>query len=199
MDRPLSVFPSCWAILRESPGYLSSVSVSVSKVDILSRSYFFQIVGVAEPFTANLIIYIVLLFGNVCSFYLVERVGRRILVLFGSTACGICVICIGALGSISNQTGAVGSALIALSCIWVYAYAVSLAPIGSSAVAPVTDGCQAETMCLAGWIFVGEVSTSALRSKTAAFATLLSSLIQIAFVSPNVISDAATRLTGHIA
>jgi hypothetical protein len=38
--------------------------------------------------------------------------------------------------------------------------------------------------CIAGWIFVGEVSTSGLRSKTAAFATLLSSLIQIVFVSP---------------
>lgn len=75
-----------------------------------------------------------LLFGILCSFYLVERAGRRSLVLFGSTACGICVICIGALGTITSQSGSVGSALIALSCVWVYAYALSLAPIGMSAL-----------------------------------------------------------------
>jgi SP family general alpha glucoside:H+ symporter-like MFS transporter len=76
----------------------------------------------------------VLLFGILCSFYLVERAGRRPLVLFGSTACGICVICIGALGTITSQSGSVGSALIALSCVWVYSYALSLAPIGMSAL-----------------------------------------------------------------
>jgi hypothetical protein len=108
--------------------------------------------------------------------------------MIGSTICGICVICIGALGTVKNQSESVGSALIALSCVWVYAYALSLAPIGmfrhrdwSSEVIKLSSFWS--DIRIVGWIFVGEVSTSALRSKTAAFATLISSLLHIVFVS----------------
>lgn len=84
-----------------------------------------------DAFQGNLIIYCVLLFGILLSFYLVDKVGRRPLLFYGGIVLAASCFIIGGLGSVSKTvTKGSGIALIAVSCIWVFAYALSVAPLG---------------------------------------------------------------------
>lgn len=101
--------------------------------------YFFSLIGLSNAFTANLIIYVVLMAGVIVSFYLVDRVGRRPLLLGGCAIMSICVFAVGGIG-FQTITGSLGNALVALCAIWVAAYSVSIAPIGESCFpAPLTN------------------------------------------------------------
>lgn len=91
--------------------------------------YFFQLAGVKDPFLGNLIKQLVLVVGILTSFYTVDRVGRRALVLYGGTAmCAINAV-VGGLGFM-KQNNASGIALVFLCSLWAFVYANSLAPIG---------------------------------------------------------------------
>lgn len=109
--------------------------------------YFFSLIGLKNTFTANLIIYCVLLAGVLVSFYLVDKVGRRPLLLGGTAFMSLCVFVVGGLGFMT-LTDAAGNALVAIMSLWVAAYAISIAPIGVSAVAfsglfaDAQDGCR---------------------------------------------------------
>jgi MFS family permease len=91
--------------------------------------YFFSLIGLNNAFTANLIVYCVLLVGVLVSFYLVDKVGRRPLLLCGCAFMSLCVFAVGGIGFTSlGQTA--GNALVALVALWVAAYSISIAPIG---------------------------------------------------------------------
>ncbi len=95
--------------------------------------YFFQLSGLDNPFQANLIIFCVLIGGVLSSFYLVDKVGRRPLLLIGGVVMGLCDLAIGGIGSagVSPKSGA---GLVVVCAIWVFAYATSVAPIGKCAL-----------------------------------------------------------------
>lgn len=98
---------------------------------MLNAVYFFSLIGLTNAFVANLIISCVLLAGVMASFYLVDKVGRRPLLLGGVSVMTLCVCAVGGIGfGTINSTA--GSAMIALMAIWAAAYAVSIAPIGKS-------------------------------------------------------------------
>jgi hypothetical protein len=91
--------------------------------------YFFQLAGVKDPFLGNIIKQVVLIIGILTSFYTVDRVGRRALLIYGGA--GMCVInaLVGGLGFM-EQTPASGIALVFLCSLWAFIYANTLAPIG---------------------------------------------------------------------
>lgn len=82
------------------------------------------------------------------SFYAIERVGRRRLILVGGCIAFSLNLIIGSLGQ-AVQTEPVQSAALAVICMWVFNYAI----------------CFAGT----GWTLAGEVATPRLRAKTASF------------------------------
>lgn len=92
-------------------------------------TYFFSMAGVDDPFLATLIQQILLLVGICTSFYLVDRVGRRSLVLWGGALLAIICIVVGGLGFM-EMTTSTGAAMVALCSLWAFVYANSLAPIG---------------------------------------------------------------------
>jgi hypothetical protein len=92
-------------------------------------TYFFQNAGLRDAFLASLIISIIGLVSLGCSIYLIERLGRRTLVLWGAAVMIVCDLLIGDLG-IPTITPGLGSGLITLSSIWMFAYQTSLGPIG---------------------------------------------------------------------
>jgi MFS family permease len=134
--------------------------------------YFFSLIGLSNAFTANLIITCVLLGGVLVSFYLVDKVGRRPLLLGGGVVMSLCVFCVGALGT-QRLTSAMGGGMIALVAIWVAAYSVSCAPIG--------------------WIALVENSTPQLRTQTAGIAAVLQSCSGVVFVSKTGVIAAVKR------
>ena len=101
--------------------------------------YFFSLIGLKNTFTANLIIYCVLLAGVLVSFYLVDKVGRRPLLLGGTATMSVLVFIVGGIGFMT-LTDAAGNALVAIMSIWVAAYSVSIAPIGKSRSASSSRG-----------------------------------------------------------
>lgn len=94
-------------------------------------TYFFSLAKLEDPFLGNLVIQLVLVFGIVTSFYLVDKTGRRTLILYGGAFMSLLCFIVGGLGFLT-QTAATGSALVALCSIWAFTYAVSVAPIGMS-------------------------------------------------------------------
>lgn len=125
-------------------------------------TYFFQLANIADPFLGNIIVQLVLVVGIVTGFYVVDRVGRRVLVFYGG--CTMALICyiMGGLAWLPS-TSATGAGLVSLCTIWAFVYANSLAPIG--------------------WISLVEVSTPQLRAKTAAFAAVIQACSGLLFVS----------------
>lgn len=95
-------------------------------------TYFFQLAGVDDPFLGNIIKQMVLVVGILISFYMVDKVGRRTLVIYGGAIMGVITLLVGGLGFMT-QTSSSGMALVALCSIWAFVYANSLAPIGKSA------------------------------------------------------------------
>ncbi|KAH7385141.1 general substrate transporter [Cadophora sp. MPI-SDFR-AT-0126] len=114
--------------------------------------YFFQLAGVKDPFLGNLVKQLVLVVGILTSFYTVDRIGRRALLLYGG--CAMCVInfAVGGLGFL-KPTDSNGIALVFLCSLWAFVYANSLAPIG--------------------WIALVESSSPRLRAKTTAIAVTI--------------------------
>lgn len=96
---------------------------------MLNGVYFFSLIGLKNTFTANLIMYCVLLGGVLLSFYFVDKVGRRPLLLGGAGVMSVCVFIVGGIGFMT-LTDAAGNALVAIVCVWVLAYSLSVAPIG---------------------------------------------------------------------
>jgi len=96
--------------------------------------YFFSLAGVEDAFQANLIIFCILVGAILASFYFVEKVGRRPLLIYGGAIMAVCDIVIGVIGTVelSSKTG---TGLIVVSVVWVIAYAMSVAPIGRSQLA----------------------------------------------------------------
>ncbi|KAG4259894.1 hypothetical protein FPRO03_12544 [Fusarium proliferatum] len=115
-------------------------------------TYFFQLAGVSDPFLGNMVKQMVLVVGIIISFYTVDKVGRRTLVIGGgATMATICFI-VGGLGFM-KQTSASGMALVALCSLWAFVYANTLAPIG--------------------WISLVEISSPSLRAKTTSIAVTI--------------------------
>lgn len=102
--------------------------------------YFFQLAGVKDPFLGNLIKQLVLVVGIFTSFYTVDRVGRRALLLWGGGIMCVINFTVGGLGFL-KQTPASGIALVFLCSLWAFVYANSLAPIGERLIPPVLSNC----------------------------------------------------------
>jgi hypothetical protein len=125
--------------------------------------YFFSLVGLQNiAFSSNLIVTGVLTAGILLSFLLVDKVGRRPLLLCGGTVMSSCVFVVGGIG-FTNITESIGRLLVAMCCIWVFAYALSVAPIG--------------------WLSLVENSSPMLRAQTAGIAAVMQSCSGVVFVS----------------
>ncbi|KXJ89300.1 general substrate transporter [Microdochium bolleyi] len=123
-------------------------------------TWFFQLAGVSDPFLGNLIKQMVLVAGIIVSFYTVDVVGRRPLVLYGGIAMAVLTFLIGCLGFVTMNAAA-GSALVALCCLWAFVYANTLAPIG--------------------WLSLVEISSPSVRAKTTSIAVTIQYLTGILF------------------
>ncbi|KAH7363304.1 general substrate transporter [Plectosphaerella cucumerina] len=123
-------------------------------------TYFFQLARLDDPFLGNLIIQLVLVTGIVASFYLVDKSGRRNLVIYGGVFMSILCFIVGGLGFLT-ATSATGAALVTLCSLWAFTYAISVAPIG--------------------WISLVEISSPLFRAKSAAMASMIQGASGVVF------------------
>lgn len=145
-------------------------------------TYFFSMANVEDPFMGKIIINCILLVGIIVSFYLVDKLGRRTLVLGGGFGMGVICFVVGGLGFMKPNSAS-GPVLITLCGIWAFLYANSLAPIGKCA-----SSLRHSRVLLmihnTGWISLVEVSSPKLRAKTTSLAVTVQYITGIIFVSP---------------
>ncbi|KAF3040429.1 hypothetical protein E8E11_006422 [Didymella keratinophila] len=103
---------------------------------------------------------LVLVIGILTSFYTVDKVRRRALVLYGRSAMCIINTVVGGL-AFMKQNNATRIALVFLCSLWTFVYANSLAPIG--------------------WLSLVETSSPRLRAKTTSIAVTIQYLTGISF------------------
>jgi SP family general alpha glucoside:H+ symporter-like MFS transporter len=102
------------------------------------------------------------------SFFLLDLVGRRPLLIFGS---GVCAMCCWGLGGLAFAAEPSGKGMVALCCIWISVYSATLNSLG--------------------YTFVGEISTQRLKSKTSAisFGVYACLSLIMAYICPYMLSD----------
>lgn len=121
-------------------------------------SYFFQQAGIKEAFLATVAVNSVLVSFVAISFYTTERVGRRPLLVYCGAFMVPLLFIIGGILKLPRTTSN-GSAMIAVSCIWVAAYSSSAGPLG--------------------FTFLADCSTAVLRAKTANMGALAFALLSL--------------------
>lgn len=89
---------------------------------------FFKSSGFSQPFLINLITNLVNVVSTFPGLYLVEKWGRRPLLLFGAIGMCVCQFIIAAVG-VSSHTLAASQALIAFVCFYIFFFACSWGPI----------------------------------------------------------------------
>ncbi|KAF4924043.1 Sugar transport protein MST3 [Colletotrichum viniferum] len=79
--------------------------------------YFFTIAGVGNPIGIAQVCYSIQLLGNICSWFLVERTGRRPLIVWGIISMSALLLLIGGLSVIENNQQAF-AAVVAFMALW---------------------------------------------------------------------------------
>ncbi|CDZ96594.1 sugar transporter [Phaffia rhodozyma] len=83
---------------------------------------FFKQIGVGNPFTITMVCNVVEVVGVLCSFFIINRFGRRPLLVWSALAMAVLMIVMGILGTIPNPTGSVNSAIASMIIIFVWVF-----------------------------------------------------------------------------
>ncbi|RDW95116.1 general substrate transporter-1 [Coleophoma crateriformis] len=144
-------------------------------------SYFMQLGGlsVARSFDATVGLSGMMVVGNLCGWFLVEKWGRRGTALYGSAVLCVTLLVIGILGCISNKNAIWGQ--VAFMGVWSLVYQGT---VGSAA-----------------WPIIAENATSRLRAPTQALATMMNGLSGSiwAFCLPYAVNPDQANMGGKIA
>ncbi|KAK1925233.1 general substrate transporter [Papiliotrema laurentii] len=138
--------------------------------------------GINNPYTIVLVLYVVLFVSSLGAFYFPDRVGRRTLLLIGSTS-GACWMAV--LGAITTKfaapTGSYANFLVASLFLWVAFFA--------------------NTWSIIPWTVAAEIASSPLREKTLAAASWSGFGVGLAvgFIVPYIQNAEYGNLGGKIA
>lgn len=80
--------------------------------------YYFTLAGVHNPIGIAQVAYAIQLFGNICSWPLIDRFGRRPLIVYGTIAMTTALLIIGGISTLKSQPAL--KATVALMTIWGY-------------------------------------------------------------------------------
>ena len=94
-------------------------------------TYFFKVVGIADPFKWSVVFHWLGVAGLFCSWYAISRFGRRTLLLAGIVACGLSMLFLGVLFSLpasSLSKSAMSAGVIFLFSWFIFWFNLGLAP-----------------------------------------------------------------------
>ncbi|KAM5351206.1 hypothetical protein ACJ41O_003929 [Fusarium nematophilum] len=87
-------------------------------------TYYFRLAGVNNPIGIAQAAFAIQLFGNICSWPLVDRVGRRPMIVGGTITITVGLLIIGGISTVNNQQAL--SATVAFMVIWGFLYQMTL-------------------------------------------------------------------------
>ncbi|RDW87847.1 hypothetical protein BP5796_03541 [Coleophoma crateriformis] len=140
--------------------------------------YYFTLAGVQNALAIAQVAYAIQLFGNLCSWSLIDRYGRRTLVVYGTIVMTASLLIIGGISTINSSNSL--KATVALMCIWGFIYQATLGP--------------------AAYAVGGETSTPRLRQKTYAINIMSATAVSCMGlqVTPFLINPGNANLGGKI-
>ncbi|KAK1763774.1 sugar porter family MFS transporter [Phialemonium atrogriseum] len=125
-------------------------------------TYFFKVIGVTNPFKWIVLTQWMGVIGLFFAYYLLDRVGRRTLLLVGTTACGLSMLVLGVMFSVPNLKGTTGLqvAIIFLTSWFQFFFNFGVVPITylvagelpAQNMRAYTAGISTGTGYVAGWL-----------------------------------------------
>lgn len=113
---------------------------------------FFQSLGtIDDPFLMSMITTIVNVLSTPISFYTMEKIGRRPLLLWGALGMVICQFIVAIVGTVDGENPAAVSAQLAFICIYIFFFASTWGP--------------------GAWVVIGEIYPLPIRSRGVALST----------------------------
>jgi sugar porter (SP) family MFS transporter len=123
----------------------------VNFVFYFGTTFFKQLGTIQNPFLLTMITTIVNVVSTPISFYTIERVGRRPLLLWGALGMVICQFIVAIIGVTDGQNPKAVSAMIAFICIYIFFFASTWGP--------------------GAWVVIGEIYPLPIRSRGVALST----------------------------
>jgi sugar porter (SP) family MFS transporter len=135
-------------------------------------TFFTQLGTISNPFLISLITTLVNVCSTPISFYIIERVGRRSIMIWGALGMLICEFIVAIIGVTDGQNHAAVSAMIAFICIYIFFFATTWGP--------------------GAWVVIGEVFPLPIRSRGVALSTASNWLWNciITIITPYITSTA---------
>jgi hypothetical protein len=142
-------------------------------------TYFFELIGIRDYFSASIALYIVMLLASTAAFPLTEIFGRRFLIVVPQFVLCLMLLIIGILGCIPDKTRA-SWGIVGLLYVWALIYQLS---IGAT-----------------GFVLASEIATMRLRAATQGLITITNSVwgLIMQFTVPYMINPDAGNLGGKV-
>lgn len=133
---------------------------------------FFQNAGFTNPFIISMITSSINVASTFPGLYLVEKWGRRNLLLFGATGMAVCQFIVAITGTVVGTTNAAAqNAMISFVCIYIFFFACSWGPVA--------------------WVVTGEIFPLKVRAKSLSMATASNWLLNwaIGYATPYIVDS----------
>lgn len=113
---------------------------------------FLQSLGTIDnPFLISMVFTIVNVCSTPISFYIVERLGRRTILIYGAAGMVVCQFIVGAVGTALPDSTTAATALVAFICIYIFFFATTWGP--------------------GAWVLIGEIFPIPIRSRGVGLST----------------------------
>ncbi|KAL2395781.1 Major facilitator-type transporter ecdD [Exophiala dermatitidis] len=131
---------------------------------------YFTSAGINNPFIVSVVTCVVNICSTVPGLWLVERWGRRPLLLFGAIGMSVCQLIVASVGTARPDESAASNALIAFVCIYIFFFACSWGPCA--------------------WVVTGEIFPLKARAKGLSMTTASNWLLNwaIAYATPYMVN-----------
>jgi MFS family permease len=114
-------------------------------------STFAETVGITNGFVVSMITTAVNVGSTPLSFWAIEKLGRRALLIYGALGMLVCEFLIGIIGTVAEGSKAASTCLIVFTCLYIFFFATTWGP--------------------GAWVPIGEIFPLPIRAKGVALST----------------------------
>jgi MFS family permease len=129
----------------------SNLSANIICLSVYYGTTFFQQVGLKNSFVISIITTVVNVCSTPISFWTIEKLGRRSLLIYGAIGMLVCEFIIAIVGTADSGSQAANICLITFTCFYIFFFASTWGP--------------------AAWVVIGEIFPLPIRAKGVALST----------------------------
>lgn len=123
----------------------------VNFIFYFGTTFFQQLGTISNPFLISLITTLVNVCSTPISFYIIEKLGRRTIMIWGALGMVVCQFIVAIVGTIDGQNPQAVQAMIAFICIYIFFFATTWGP--------------------GAWVLIGEIFPLPIRARGVALST----------------------------